>query len=103
MDSDQFEIGLASYAWVVALSSIAGIVRFLNVCVKTNKFHMLVLIKDLMTGILSGLMAFWICQYFGLVGPLSNVAVAIAGVMGVQAIDEIKNVVFTILNAYTKK
>lgn len=90
-----------TYVFVVILASVAGFVRFLNVSVKTGGMKFLALLRDLFTGILSGLMAFWICEYFNLVGPLSNVAVVIAGVMGVRAIDEIKDIIFNILNAYT--
>ena len=90
-----------TYVFVVILASVAGFVRFLNVSVKTGEMKFLALLRDLFTGILSGLMAFWICEYFNLVGPLSNVAVVIAGVMGVRAIDEIKDIIFNILNAYT--
>lgn len=96
-----FIYGMDTYVFVIILASIAGFVRFLNVSVKTGEMKFLALIRDLFTGILSGLMAFWICEYFNLIGPLSNVAVVIAGVMGVRAIDEIKNIVFNILNAYT--
>lgn len=90
-----------TYIFVIILASIAGFVRFLNVSVKTGEMKILALMRDLFTGILSGLMAFWICEYFNLIGPLSNVAVVIAGVMGVRAIDEIKDIIFNILNAYT--
>lgn len=90
-----------TYVFVVILASVAGFVRFLNVSVKAGEMKFLALLRDLFTGILSGLMAFWICEYFNLVGPLSNVAVVIAGVMGVRAIDEIKDIIFNILNAYT--
>lgn len=90
-----------TYVFVIILASIAGFVRFLNVSVKTGEMKFLALLRDLFTGILSGLMAFWICEYFNLIGPLSNVAVVIAGVMGVRAIDEIKDIIFNILNAYT--
>ena len=90
-----------TYVFVVILASVAGFVRFLNVSVKTGEMKFLALLRDLFTGILSGLMAFWICEYFNLVGPLSNVAVVIAGVMCVRAIDEIKDIIFNILNAYT--
>ena len=90
-----------TYVFVIILASIAGFVRFLNVSVKTGEMKFLALLRDLFTCILSGLMAFWICEYFNLIGPLSNVAVVIAGVMGVRAIDEIKDIIFNILNAYT--
>ena len=59
--------------------------------------------RDLFAGILAGLMAFWICEYFELVGPFSNVAVVIAGMMGINGIEEIKGIIFTVLKAYTAK
>ena len=96
-----FTYSTDTYVFVIILASIAGFVRFLNVSVKTGEMKFLALLRDLFTGILSGLMAFWICDYFNLIGPLSNVAVVIAGVMGVRAIDEIKDIIFNILNAYT--
>lgn len=96
-----FTYSADTYIFVVILASIAGFVRFLNVSVKTGELKILALLRDLFTGVLSGLMAFWICEYFNLVGPLSNVAVVVAGVMGVRAIDEIKDIIFNILNAYT--
>ena len=96
-----FTYSTDTYVFVIILASIAGFVRFLNVSVKTGEMKFLALLRDLFTGILSGLMAFWICDYFNPIGPLSNVAVVIAGVMGVRAIDEIKDIIFNILNAYT--
>ena len=98
-----FTYSLTTYVYVVSLSIIAGFVRFLNACVKTNEFRILILFRDLFTGIVAGLLAFWICDFFGLVGPLSNVAVVVAGMMGIQAVEEIKNIVFTILSAYVRK
>lgn len=98
-----FTYSLSTYVYIVLLSTIAGFVKFLNACVKTNEFKILILVRDLFTGIVAGLLAFWICDFFGLVGPLSNVAVVVAGMMGIQAVEEIKNIVFTILNVYVAK
>ena len=98
--ANPFSYSTDTYLFVIILASIAGFVRFLNFSVKTGKMRFVVLLRDLSTGSLAGLMAFWICEYFNLVGPLSNVAVVVAGVMGVRAIDEIKGIVFNILNAY---
>ena len=92
-----------TYVFVIILASIAGFVRFLNVSVKTGEMKFLALVRDLFTGILSGLMAFWICEYFDLVGPFSNVAVVVAGMMGINGLDEIKGIILTVLKAYAAK
>ena len=97
--TNPFSYGMETYIFVIVLASVAGLVRFLNTCVKDGEFRFLVLIRDLFTGILAGLMAFWICEYFDLIGPLSNVAVIMAGVMGIRAIEEIKNIILNVLNA----
>lgn len=89
------------YLWVIVLASIAGIVRFINTCIPSKEFHYIVLVRDLFAGVLAGLMAFWICEYFDLIGPFSNVAVAIAGMMGINGIEEIKGIVLTVLRVYT--
>lgn len=102
-DKNPFAYGLDVYAYVIALSSAAGLVRFLNTCVQENEFKWIVLLRDLFTGILTGLMAFWTCEFFEVVGPLSNVAIVIAGVMGIRAVEEIKSIVFTVLSAYTNR
>ena len=94
---------LSTYSIIVLLSSLAGLVRFLNVCVKDRRFDFLVLIRDLTTGVFAGFMAFWICEYFELAKPLVNVSVCIAGFLGIQAIDEIKLIMLNIIQAYMKK
>lgn len=91
------------YIGVVLLSTIAGFVKFLNICVQDRRFDWLVLVRDLMTGIFAGLMAFWICDYFDLAKPLVNVSVCIAGFLGIRAIEEIKGIILNIVQAYTRK
>ena len=102
-NQNPFSYGLETYSFVVLLASIAGFVRFLNTTIATKQFHFMLLIRDLLTGILAGLMAFWLCDFFNLIGPLSNVAIVIAGMLGVQAVDEIKHIIFSILQSYVHK
>ena len=103
METNPFDYSPTVYLWVIGLSSIAGFVRFINNCIQNKTFHYIVLMRDLFAGILAGLMAFWICEYFDLIGPFSNVAVVIAGMMGINGIEEIKGIIFTVLKAYTAK
>ena len=103
MNNNPFAYDTEIYLWVVLFASIAGIAKFTDTCVKTKSINMLVLVRDLFTGILTGFMAFWLCEYLGLLGPFSNVAIVVGGFLGTNAMEEVKGIILTVLNAYIKE
>ena len=92
-----FGFSLHTYLWVIALSSVAGAVKFLHDYATQRNFEFLILIRDILAGALSGLMAFWLAESLGVNGPLCAVAVSIAGIMGVRAWDEFERILKIII------
>ncbi len=87
-----FGFSLHTYLWVIALSSVAGSIKFLNDYAVQRKFEFLLLIRDILAGALSGLMTFWLLESFSIRGPICAVAVCISGIMGVRAWSEFERV-----------
>lgn len=100
MDSELFGYAISTYLWVIGLSSISGTVKYLNEFVqrdssRTKEFFYF--IRDIFSGILSGLMAFWICEAFAIQQPLNAVVVTLAGIMGNRAWAEFEAILKTII------
>lgn len=91
MDSLLFGYPISTYFWVIGLSSISGTVKYLNELATIrngNVSHgkeLLYFFRDVLSGIVSGLMAFWLCDSFSIKEPLNAVIVTIAGIMGNRA------------------
>ena len=91
MDSLLFGYPLSTYLWVICLSSISGTVRYLNEFAAIRQGapkhgnELLYFFRDVLTGVVSGLMAFWLCESFSIKEPLNAVVVTIAGIMGNRA------------------
>ena len=79
MDSSLFGYPIITYAWVIGLASISGSVKYLNEFANTGvkrRYEVLYFLRDILSGALSGLMAFWICDSFSIKEPLNAVVVA---------------------------
>jgi hypothetical protein len=88
MDSSLFGYPIITYVWVIGLASISGSVKYLNEFANTGvkrRYEVLYFLRDILSGALSGLMAFWICDSFSIKEPLNAVVVALAGIMGNRA------------------
>ena len=88
MDSSLFGYPIITYVWVIGLASISGSVKYLNEFANTGvkrRYELLYFLRDILSGALSGLMAFWICDSFSIKEPLNAVVVALAGIMGNRA------------------
>ena len=94
MDTELFGYPIITYAWVIGLSSISGTVKYLNEFVSRADSHIrkrneiLYFVRDVLSGVVSGLMAFWLCESFSIKEPLNAVIVTIAGIMGNRAWSE---------------
>lgn len=103
MDTELFGYPIMTYIWVIGLSSISGTVKYLNEFVtykgdasrKGNEF--LYFCRDVLSGVVSGLMAFWLCDSFSIKEPLNAVLVTIAGIMGNRAWTEFEVLLKSIL------
>jgi uncharacterized membrane protein YfcA len=76
---DPFGYATSTYFWVVGLSVIAGIVKYLNL---QGEFSWRIALRVITTSAFSGLVGFWLCEHFGVDGPLQAVSIAIIAVMG---------------------
>lgn len=88
MGSELFGYPIITYVWVIGLASISGSVKYLNEFANTGvkrRYEVLYFLRDILSGALSGLMAFWICESFSIKEPLNAVIVTLAGIMGNRA------------------
>lgn len=90
-------IDLYTYAWVIWISTVGGIVAFMHKLLKkrTRKFNMLEFIGQCTTSAFSGVIAFWVCQYLEETGYLKHTLtpaiVGLAGHMGNRFITFLEN------------
>ena len=102
MDTELFGYPIITYAWVIGLSSISGTVKYLNEFVSRaatcrKQDEILYFMRDVLSGVVSGLMAFWLCDSFTIKEPLNAVIVTIAGIMGNRAWTEFEVLLKSIL------
>lgn len=89
-NKNPFSYPPTTFLSVFALSALAGAVRYLNKS-PSDQLSFLRLSIEILTSMFSGLLAFWLCEYAGIKGPLSAVMIAVAGLMGSRAWDELEN------------
>lgn len=97
IESEIFGYPIVTYLWVIGLSSVAGAVKFLNEFAHAKQFEAILLIRDMLTGALSGLMAFWLCDSFKISIPLNLVIVTLSGIMGNRAWAEFEYILKALL------
>ena len=103
MDTELFGYPIITYAWVIGLSSISGTVKYLNEFVSRadsptrKRNEILYFVRDVLSGVVSGLMAFWLCDSFSIKEPLNAVIVTIAVIMGNRAWSEFEVLLKSIL------
>jgi uncharacterized membrane protein len=84
-EKDPLTYELATYAWVIGLSSFGGIVSYLT-GLKKYKFSLLNLIIKIIIGAFVGTVTFFICEAQGIKGPMQAVLISMASVMNTEAI-----------------
>lgn len=86
-DKDPFGEPLSTYAWVIGLAILGGLVKYLNY---TDRFRFWILVRDLITAGFCGLLTFWMCEWMTIGGPLSAVLIATSGLMGTRLLRELE-------------
>lgn len=76
---DPMDYSLLTYAWVILLAAAASAVRYLNTM---EKFVLGRLIIEMLSGGLTGLLTFWICEWQDIHGPLTGFLIGVSGLMG---------------------
>jgi predicted CDP-diglyceride synthetase/phosphatidate cytidylyltransferase len=87
-EKDPTHYALLTYAWVVALSLLGGVVSFARKVREgvSRRFNVSEFIGELVTSAFAGLITFWLCEW-AVVHPLLTAAlVGISGHMGSRAI-----------------
>lgn len=78
-----------TYIWVVFIACVASAVKHLNAM---KRFRIGKLLLDMSTASVTGVITFWLCEARDIHGPMSAVAIAIAGAMGNRFWSELENV-----------
>jgi hypothetical protein len=79
----------STYLWVIVIACVASTVKYLN---GMKKFRMGRLLIDILTAGFIGVLTFWLCEAREIRGPMSAVAIAVAGAMGNRAWAEFENI-----------
>lgn len=84
---DPASYGLLTYAWVVGLSILGGVVSFTRKLRDGNAraFNVIELIGEICTSGFAGLLTFWLTQAAGFNPLVSAVMIGVAGHMGSRA------------------
>lgn len=79
----------STYLWVLAIASIAGIIKHLN---SAHKFKWRSLAVTCLTAGFTGVIVFWLCKARDIDGPMMAVMIAIAGAMGNRCWTQFENI-----------
>jgi len=85
---DPFGYPVITYAWVLALSILGGVVNFSRKVSEgtARAFNVTELLGEVVTSGFAGLLTFWLCEAGGVSPLLSAVLIGISGHMGSRAI-----------------
>ena len=88
MDKDPSSFAWITYAWVIVLSVIGGVVNFMRKLTRgiSRPFNIVELIGELVTSGFAGVLTFWLCVWSGVSPLLTGVIVGVAGHMGSRLI-----------------
>lgn len=78
-----------TYVWVIAVAGTVAGFRHLN---SMKRFRLGKLLLDIGTAGVTGVITFWLCEARDIHGPMSAVAIAVAGAMGNRFWSEIENI-----------
>ena len=88
MDKDPTSYSLLTYLWVFGLSSLGGVVSFLNKIKKghARAFNIAEFVGEISASAFAGVITFWLCENSN-ISPLVTAAfVGVSGHMGSRAI-----------------
>lgn len=90
---DPLAYPLKQYLFILALSLLGGLAGWYNKVRKGQlaATNLMALIGELCTSALSGLLAFYLCEYMNLAPVLTAAAVGVAGHMGTRGINWIED------------
>lgn len=78
-----------TYLWVIAIACFAGAIKHLN---RMRQFKLGRLLIDVLTAAFIGILTFWVCEAYGIKGPMQAVAIGVVGAMGNRAWAEFENI-----------
>ena len=83
MEKDPTSYSLLTYAWVITLSAIGGIISYSK---KAKAFSIVEFTTEIITAAFVGVITFWLCEQ-ALIDPLTTAAlVGVSGHMGSRAL-----------------
>ncbi len=85
---DPLAYPLKQYGFILAIALFGGLVSWYAKVRngQAQAWNIMQLTGELCTSAFAGLLAFWLCQYWGMPGPLEAALVGVAGHMGTRAI-----------------
>lgn len=87
-EKDPFGYQIVTYLWVVVLAAVASMTRYLHFM---QSFHLGRLLLEGLSGGLTGLLTFWLCEASSIHGPLSAFLIGVSGLMGARAWNDFIN------------
>lgn len=94
-EKDPTSYTLLTYAWVIALSFVGGMVSFTRKVRDgvARKFNFTEFIGEIVTSGFVGVITFWLCEWSGVHPLLTAALVGISGHMGSRAIFKLEQLV----------
>ena len=88
MEKDPTSYSLLTYLWVFGLSSLGGVVSFLNKIKKghARAFNIAEFMGEIATSAFAGVITFWLCENSGISPLMTAALVGVSGHMGSRAI-----------------
>ena len=88
MEKDPTSYSLLTYLWVFGLSSLGGVVSFLNKLKKghARAFNIAEFMGEIATSAFAGVITFWLCENSGISPLMTAALVGVSGHMGSRAI-----------------
>jgi predicted CDP-diglyceride synthetase/phosphatidate cytidylyltransferase len=92
-DKDPTTYALITYAWVIGLSAIGGLVSLVRRIRegKSQPHSVVEFIGEIMTSAFVGVITFYLCEAASVPGLMTAVMVAISGHMGTRALYMVEN------------
>lgn len=82
-DKDPTSYSFLTYAWIITLSAIGGIISYLK---KAKSFSIVEFCTEILTAAFVGVITFWLCEQ-ATIDPLTTAAlVGVSGHMGSRAL-----------------
>lgn len=88
MDKDPTSYSMLTYLWVFGLSSLGGVVSFLNKIKKghARAFNIAEFVGEISASAFAGVITFWLCENSNISPLVTAALVGVSGHMGSRAI-----------------